>query len=495
MIRVRESDKPRLSVDGAIDELLGKGLDTITPEMVFEQLAIVPEPAEDARDKWMNRIVRELGHRAELVAVKPGEAYRNVVGVFHGGEFLVTPDGFEIEHGVLIPGHRFAPFMAEEVFPSEAVLQEAGARRKVPMRDFRANAEILMRYHLFMGAESLFDFFIADAPENAGAARRSANPELTLSVFDMGAFFRETEFSEGDALLVTVTDYAAGRFSFRLDNGRERTESRRCKYREQFEAALAAVIDGPGSGDGILTQLRMTLAGAPELLKHPAMSLDELLLGDSPAEIVFDNELSTLVWNSGAGEETEKIDDGVPDGIAISAGATDSLEAMLPELKTALTPVEIDAFMLDCCRNYEFDFNAFYSRAFGEAPLAFADAAQEAVFFNLLEERFEYFHENYPREFDEKSGGLRAEILDFLIERRSLFEEYASTEAGSRTDAQAFRNLAEAVLHLGEVLKILNRPEALPDDLDYDVLRETMDRWLEAGADAMAEFRRIFDEP
>ncbi len=495
MIRVRDNNGPRLSVDGAIDELLRRDADPITPEMVLAELAIVPEPAEEACEQWKSRIVRELGNRSDLIAVAPGGVFRSAATAFREGEFLIAPDGFEIEHGILVPGHRFAPFMAEEVFPSEAVLQESGARRKMAMRNFRANAEMLLRYHLFMGAESLFDFFVAESPENTIAARESANPELTLAVFDMTAFYRETGFTEGDALLVTVADYAAGRFSFRLDNGRERTESRRRKYREQFETALAAVLAGPGAGDGILDQLRMTLAGVPELMKHPALALDELLLEDSPAEIVFDDELSTLVWSSGEDDEADAGDAGVPDGISISAGATGSLEAMLPELKTALTPVEIDAFMLDCCRNYELDFNQFFSRAFGEAPLAFADAAQEAAFFNLLEERFEYWCDNYPRDFDAQSGSLRAEILDFLIERQALFEEYAGTEVGAGMDAEAFRTLAEAVLQLGEVLKILNHPEALPADFDYDGLRETVDRRLEDGAEAMNKFRGMLDEP
>ena len=484
-----------MPLETVIAQMLREDGGEITPEAVMARLPSVPELSPEAREQLENRVVRELESHEELVALETGRRYGKLAVIFDGAEFLVTPDAFEIEQGILVPGHRFAPFMAEAIFPSEALLQEAGARRKVPQRGFRANAETLLHYHLFMGAEGLFDFFAAESSDNIKAARESANPELTLSVWDMRAFYRETSFAEGDALLVTVRDFAAGRFSFRLDNGRERSEARRRRFREAFEERLSRVLEDRGEGAPIMEQLRLTLAGSPELLHCPGLSLDELLLHDSPVEIVFDHELSTLVPGGTAedGEGDGAGKEGIPDGITISAGETGSLEAMLPTLKTALTVVEIDSFMLDCCRNFDYDFNSFYSRAFGETPLEFADGAQEAVFFNALEERFEHWRDHYPREFDEKSGALRAEILDFLMERQELFAEYAGTEAESNSDPAVFRELAEAVVTLGEILKVLNHPEAIPDDFDYEALHEKVDRTLDAGGEAISRFRSMFE--
>ena len=41
---------------------------------------------------------------------------------FTGRKFLITPETWEIEAGILIPGHRFVPYLDPEVFPSETVL-------------------------------------------------------------------------------------------------------------------------------------------------------------------------------------------------------------------------------------------------------------------------------------------------------------------------------------------------------------------------------------
>ena len=37
--------------------------------------------------------------------------------VFCGRKFLITPETWEISEGVLIPGHRFVPYLDPEVFP------------------------------------------------------------------------------------------------------------------------------------------------------------------------------------------------------------------------------------------------------------------------------------------------------------------------------------------------------------------------------------------
>ena len=496
MIRLNSKDQEQPAPEAVIAELVAANAEEITPETVLEALHLVPEPAPETREKYWNRIVRELDNCEELLAVAPGKTYVPTARVFTGGHFLVTPDGWEIEQGILVPGHRFAPFMHGDIFPSEAVIRERGARRKTAQKNFRANAEMLLHYHLFMGAESLFDFFVAEDAANEKAARASGNPELALAVWDMAAFYRETSFGEGDALLFTVEDFASGQFSFQLDNGRERTDARRKPFRERFERALQTVLEGAGEGRPILEQLRLVFAADRELLKKPALSPEELLLRDSPAEIVFDHDLSTLVWGAGDDDDESGGDaGGVPDGVTISAGETGSLESMLQALKCALTATEIDAFMLDCCKNFDYDFNSFYGRAFGESRLDFADAAQEAVFFNFLEERFEHWRDHYPREFDEKSGHLRAEILEFLMERQEVFDEYSGAEAGTRSDPAVYRELAEAVIALNEILKVLNRPEALPDDFDYEALHEQIDRYLDAGAEALSRFRRMFDEP
>ncbi len=513
MIKLKDHDEIRPTTpEAAIDRILSSEIREITPEAVLACLAPTPEPDAEARDKMLNRICRELENHEDLIPMRPGECYCAAEKLFDDAEFLIVPDGFEIENRILVPGHRFAIFMASEVFPSEIELREAGARRPVGFRKFRSRAEILLKYHLFMGAESLFDFFAAEDHANIAAAEESGNPELALSVLDMEKFYRETEFSEGDALLVKVTDYRTGRFEFRLDNGQARSARAAKLYRRKFEETLHEVIESHGAGRVILEQLRMTLANAPELLRKPALSPDELLLTDSPADIVFDpDDGSTLIWREedmeqepGGQEDGEchcghehrhhaADGDSVPDGISISAGETGSLEAMLKTLYPMLNMVELDAFLLDGCKNYDYDFNSFYSRAFGETPLGFADAAQEAVFFNELEDRLEEFKEHYPREFDQTSAELRSDIVDFTMERCALLAELAALEEHPDIPPALFEQLADATLRLDEILKLVNHPDTIPENCDFGALRDAVDRALDDGADALAAMSKVLE--
>ncbi|UKI31469.1 MAG: hypothetical protein L6W00_27460 [Lentisphaeria bacterium] len=102
----------------------------------------------------------------------------------------------------------------------------------------------VFHYHLLLGSEQVFDFFLADSPANAGI-RNSAKPTdlVTLNVFDLGDFYREHDFRKGDALLCKVTDYDAGHVQFRYLSGDERRESDLAAFVQQFDKALDQVID------------------------------------------------------------------------------------------------------------------------------------------------------------------------------------------------------------------------------------------------------------
>ena len=187
-----------------IAELLQKNCSMITVQAILDTAGKIANDEE--RQELADRISRELSYCSDLVPVEPGTSYRPAAQLFNGAEFLIVPDGFEIDNNILIPGHRFVPFMHEDLFPSEITLKEAGARKKQGSVEFTDQAENIIKYHLLLGAETLFDFFAAEAEENIESAKSSTNPKLKLSVLDMKKFYAETDFAEGDALLVKVVD-------------------------------------------------------------------------------------------------------------------------------------------------------------------------------------------------------------------------------------------------------------------------------------------------
>ena len=508
---IKQSEKPShelFQVEAAIDSLLADGQKTFT----VEDIAAMAVPAADAeaQELFKARIARELGHHEKLITAIPGEKYIAAGALFNGAEFLIEPDGFEIENNILSPGHRFVAFMSQELFPSEVIFRESGARKRQSFREFTGQAESIIKYHLLMGAETLFDFFAAEADENMESARKSANPQLKLSVLDVAKFYAETDFTEGDALLVKVVDFNKGEFEFQLDNGKARSSKKAAAYREKFEKILGDVTENILPGATIIESIQCAFANDEKLLKNPAMSLDGILMSDSAFDIAFDEDGSTLVKRSeddccDCGHDHNHGDDcdcgchghhhdhKLPENVTIGSGETGSLETMLSKLYPMLNMVELDAILLDNFKNHDFDFNSFYARAFGESNIEFADGMQEACFFNELESRFEEMLDNYPREFDNESGAIRSLIVEFTIERCTLLAELAELAEELEIKPELFEALAEVVLLLDESLKLVNAPASLPEDFNYSELQQGVENALESGEEALAALRGVLD--
>ena len=158
---VRESKnncKEYLPLEETVEKLLQKKPPVITVDAVLDALAVKKSDSEEYK-KLFSRVVRELNYHIALIPVEPQQSYVIAADLFTNAEFIIVPDAFEIENNILIPGHRFVPFMHPELFPSDITLRESGARKAQSLREFSGIAENIIKYHLLMGAETLFDFF------------------------------------------------------------------------------------------------------------------------------------------------------------------------------------------------------------------------------------------------------------------------------------------------------------------------------------------------
>ena len=164
---------------------------------------------------------------------------------FNGGKFLIIPAKMEIEQGILVPGHRFAPFCSNDIFPSEVRLTDGGGQvlstRKVVLPVDEAAV-----FHALLGAGQMFEFFVADNQENAKVLSGGMNvpgKKLTLSVFDMGRFYREHKFKHGDVLSVTVRDWTLGDFELAYIPASARSHDGGMKWIEKLGDAMEEVIE------------------------------------------------------------------------------------------------------------------------------------------------------------------------------------------------------------------------------------------------------------
>ncbi len=435
----------------------------------------VTELLPGKKDEALNeRIVRMLDSDETLFADEAGN-YTGRGEFFSGTEFLITPSEFEIEEGILFPGHRFSPFMSGEVFPSEVTFKEYRGG-KANLRTVTGELTAFFPYHMLMGSEQVFDFLIAESPDNAKLKNGAGAVEkITLNVFDMREFYAKHEFSQGDALLCKVNDWTKGVFTFRYLSGEKRSTSALKSWCGKFEEALGEVIDRFDNFFDIPEQLSWAFfTGGSDICDgKKAASLDEFIKSAKGIEIGFDAGHSALTRKAAATPEDD-FEAGVPEGVGVSKGETDSLSGMLAQLGLTVSPVEIDSYILDACHYRELDFETFFARCFGREDIPYADEAQQAVFLNYVEDRWEELTGNYNRVDDEPKAEIRSHILEIIDEKSTFLREFRIRDGEESLPEEEMRRLAELSIYLDEVLRMLNSPEHTLADGEAEQLLETI---------------------
>ena len=330
--------------------------------------------------------------------------------------FAVTPEEWEIREGILFPANRLTPFLSEEVFPSDADLfydDEPLPKKEITMPFGEA-----LHYLMLVGHEQILDYLEADSEANSNLRKRLApTTPVTMTVFDCRQLYKELNFKKGDALILQLTDPDTGEFEVNYRSAAERTEAAKDKWIGDFEKAMTKVIETFRDYLEMPHQIHWAFYYGGEELAGAGASVEEFVADCDSIEMRTTGDHSVFV-QAGTGEEyAQDTENDVPEGVSISAGETSDFGVMLKEVGSSLTPDEIDGFILDNCSARDLNFDNFFARAFPGGQLNFADEAQEAVFMNVLEERFEDLTGNYNRLLDEAKAPLRGTIMELVEDR------------------------------------------------------------------------------
>ena len=476
-----KSDKIPLS---ALEAALGK-LTAASPEGKVTMSAMLRELAAGKAQNLQNRIDRLITGSDEYFSDRAG-SYQLKSAFFNGFRFLVTPSAWEVSNNILIPGHRFASFLQEEIFPSETILTEEDGTGIVT-REISAPLAHLFPYYMLLGSEQIFDVFMADSPANL-KLRGSRKPEeqITVHVYDLTDFYRKNHFSEGDALLCTVKDFRKGEVSFAYLSGENRRSADVKAWIHAFEKAMKNELDRFEDYLEIPDQIAWScyLAGNSILPVEKGASLDEMIRQSLKIQIGDNGEHTVLIMPCREQEQEHDHDhcscghDSVelPEGLSISKGETSEIGVLLSQAGSPLTPVEVDSFILDNCYARELEFEDFFARAFGREKLHFSDEAQQIVFYNYIEERFEELTGSYNRYDDEPKAPIRATIMELTEERMEFFDFLGSV--GNRVEnlpQEEMQELAGVAQQLNEILRLLNNPGFTPAEVELEQLADTVE--------------------
>ena len=360
---------------------------------------------------------------------------------------------------------------------------------------------ICFHYHILLGSEQIFDFLLADDPANGSLRHHAGKTDpVTLTVFDLADFYRETGFLFGDALLCTVEDHEAGKITMEYLSGSERGSAARKEFFTLMDDAAARVWEEFQDYPDIPEQLAwMVFYASGKMPEIPGASLDEFIGGSRKVQLRPEGDHAVLTV---AGEERDDHgddcacgchdeDDGVelPEGLSISTAELSDPMKLLARAGVPLSACELDGFMLDAIYGRETDFDGVKSRIFSESALELPDEAQQAVLLNFLEERFENLLENYNRADDEPKAELRSQIMEAVKKRLDYLAMLASSgDDPGEAEKARMGKLADVAAKLGEALKLLNHPGFTPDPQERENLEILVDDQCSAQEELLEDF-------
>ncbi len=425
--------------------------EAIAEELKLDAKEIVPEIEKLlAGDDTLLETTAE-GELREIY-ISRGKFYENA-------EFCISPTQDEIERGILFPGHRFCPFLNHEILPFKALLKPEDSESELKVKVFKDfKIKDLELYHSLLGKELMISYFILNDKTNADAfdSMKEHDAKLKMKVFDMKDFYRKHSFKLGDALLVGIENYDEGIFRFSILPGSEKqihfTDIQ--IWVARLEDALMNVFDKFGPAIDIPSQLEQALIGDPNLLESVFISFGEFIKITRKICIKPFGLKETVLWRN---EENPADSLGLNPEFTISTGSVESLEKILMDMKVALTPHDVEAFMRDELYHGRKSLEAVSERCFSERELVFRDEAQHVAFDNFMDELWEEVIEDYDRATDEVHGKLRAKALSLMEDQvafmLSLDKMKLEPEQIPKEEMIAFSDISDV---LSQLLDILN---------------------------------------
>jgi hypothetical protein len=355
---------------------------------------------------------------------------------------LVKPQKWEIDDGVLAPGHRLMPFHDPGLPPTrlQLVLEETGAAGAaggadaagdssegdssdgtsseetssegglIPRRTVVAPLSRVVTYYSLFGQEALFPLLAMEDRNNAEIdAEDGRNVLVRLSVFDMGDYYHRVGFFEGDYLECRLLDWERGLFAARKRAAAEIPPRRRREWLRAMENAFQGVFEYFRGPTDIPSQLQYAyyLSDAA-ILEQPGGTIGELLAADNDLQFARMGSVSSTIWDAPEIPEQAFLPEGVERPLE---GVTGDLDEMLLDIGLSLSSGEIEAFMRDALFHGMKEEDAVI-RAFQGAYIQFAHPEQEASFQAEIRLLWETVVADYVPAGDTVTGPIRSRLLD-----------------------------------------------------------------------------------
>lgn len=269
---------------------------------------------------------------------------------FHHAQFRVLPTDFELERGILIPGHRFVPFMNPLVFPALAAVSCNG--KKIKTKTVQIPFAEAIKYGQMFGWNGSVNYLVADKPANESVLQKIDNTKsfatasVRVKVFDMATFYTGHNFQQGDYLLLKVEDWKDCQYSCVHCPASQLDKNMLQSHRQQLETALAKSVTMLGSLASACEQLAYAFfLGGKELLAAPGYNLPDFL-AYSQRLFLHDILRDATFWPGKEKPPAAKLWEA--HRVAEEAWNEEPICDLMEELQMALSGMETEAFIKEC---------------------------------------------------------------------------------------------------------------------------------------------------
>lgn len=233
--------------------------------------------------------------------------YITRAGVFSDAYFSIRPSKYEIDHNILIIGHRCMPFIDPEMLPHELTIYIDGKKLRKTMEMIPVR-EVSSKYYLY--GDEYVPQYVSFDPANKGADFSQNDFELPqivkLTVFDMKSVYSKTCFKFNDRLLLKVVDWDTGCLEMKTLCDKKANpfeqNSTTDKRQEWFQTLEKATLDSfeiHGPCENIDEQLSWVIAENRELLCIPECGSIEELVDHTKKIVLSIYGVETRLWKFG----------------------------------------------------------------------------------------------------------------------------------------------------------------------------------------------------
>ena len=403
---------------------------------------------------------------------------------FEGAQFLIVPTPEEIAEGILVPGHRFIPFHARDVFPGDCQLSIADAA-PIPLRQIEKPLSEFLIYLSLFGGRGAVEYVMREGEVNQPALEAGPGPDrpVTLTVFDMTDIYARYHVTTGDAFLCTVNDWSKGHYALEyIPAGSRASRESVQAWVAAFEWALSEADEFLGRQEDIYEQVAAALYVSDEVLnQHPPLHVGGFLAETSEYRILSMPFGATLAAPGMTAEELLSTEPG-PSPLRQISGRCDSLDAILDDIGLTTTAAEIEACMRDeLSRRGDSLSNVLAHVLAGRPDLTFYDQRQDDLFHRYLNDLWDDTRSKFDPEMDRRVAPLRTRILKLMDGHTAWLRECDRRNVPIQSIPQAeYAELGHLSGIFAGALQVLNLDEA-QDNGDLQQIDDMMQQ-LEAQA-------------